>query len=124
MIDISEFRLTNVPSTAYYIPNFIDEHEEQAIIKEVNRAPKSKWVKLSKGNSLWFGMGKIIHMLIMVAAEKTIGIIILVFLVLAVLNTIKARASIIIFLMIDCSGVMEIISPKQPQLSVTPKDHK
>ena len=47
MIDISEFRLTNVPSTAYYIPNFIDEHEEQAIIKEVNRAPKSKWVKLS-----------------------------------------------------------------------------
>ena len=47
MIDISEFRLTTVPSTAYYIPNFIDEHEEQAIIKEVNRAPKSKWVKLS-----------------------------------------------------------------------------
>ena len=47
MIDISEFQLTNVPSTAYYIPNFIDEHEEQAIIKEVNRAPKSKWVKLS-----------------------------------------------------------------------------
>ncbi|KAI9595428.1 hypothetical protein BDF19DRAFT_471389 [Syncephalis fuscata] len=33
--------------TAYYIPNFITEQEEESLLKQVYAAPKPKWVTLS-----------------------------------------------------------------------------
>ena len=44
---LNDYRILDIPNTAYYIPNFIDDHEEQIIINQVNAAPKSKWVQLS-----------------------------------------------------------------------------
>ncbi|KAF6211994.1 hypothetical protein GE061_012512 [Apolygus lucorum] len=45
-MEISEFRLTNVPGELYYVPNFISEEEEKFILDKVYAAPKPKWVQL------------------------------------------------------------------------------
>ena len=47
MIDIKTFRLDGIPSSCYYIPNFVTLEEEQALLQNVNKAPKTKWVQLS-----------------------------------------------------------------------------
>ncbi|XP_011064941.1 PREDICTED: alpha-ketoglutarate-dependent dioxygenase alkB homolog 6 isoform X2 [Acromyrmex echinatior] len=39
--------ISEIPSTAYYIPNFITEEEERQIIKCVNSVPQPKWTQLS-----------------------------------------------------------------------------
>ncbi|KAM5351357.1 hypothetical protein ACJ41O_004080 [Fusarium nematophilum] len=41
-------RITNLPQTAYYIPNFISEEEEQMILDKVSSAPKPRWKQLTK----------------------------------------------------------------------------
>ncbi|KAJ8965761.1 hypothetical protein NQ314_003919 [Rhamnusium bicolor] len=46
-MDISTYKLTNVPPTVYYIPNFITKDEELYIIKNVYSVPKPKWTSLS-----------------------------------------------------------------------------
>ena len=48
MLDLNNFLIAGVPDTAYYIPNFISEEEEQTILHQVNKTPKSKWVQLSR----------------------------------------------------------------------------
>ena len=47
MIDIKTFRVDGIPSSCYYIPNFVTLEEEQALLQNVNKAPKTKWVQLS-----------------------------------------------------------------------------
>ena len=46
MLDIESFILEKCPNSAYYIPNFITEEEEEYLIRSVNEAPKPKWTQL------------------------------------------------------------------------------
>ena len=41
------FRIQDLPSTGYYLPNFIAKDEEDAILAELRRMPQSKWTVLS-----------------------------------------------------------------------------
>ncbi|QPC64807.1 hypothetical protein HYE67_007038 [Fusarium culmorum] len=41
-------RITSLPQTAYYIPNFISEEEEQMILDKISSAPKPRWKQLTK----------------------------------------------------------------------------
>ena len=40
-------RIEGLPSTGYYIPNFIDADEEQSILSDLHRLPQNKWTVLS-----------------------------------------------------------------------------
>lgn len=46
-MDILNYRIENVPSTIYYIPNFISDEEEHHILSKVYSVPKPKWTCLS-----------------------------------------------------------------------------
>ncbi|XP_066153055.1 alpha-ketoglutarate-dependent dioxygenase alkB homolog 6 [Euwallacea fornicatus] len=46
-MDLSNFRVSHIPQTIYYIPNFITQEEEEHIIKNVYSVPKPKWTCLS-----------------------------------------------------------------------------
>ncbi|KAF4983341.1 hypothetical protein FZEAL_1233 [Fusarium zealandicum] len=41
-------KIDALPQTAYYIPNFISEEEEQMILNRVSSAPKPRWKHLTK----------------------------------------------------------------------------
>ncbi|KAM0343263.1 hypothetical protein ACHAPU_008713 [Fusarium lateritium] len=41
-------RITLLPQTAYYIPNFITEEEEHMILHKISSAPKPRWKQLTK----------------------------------------------------------------------------
>ncbi|KAL5626728.1 hypothetical protein FOBRF1_001071 [Fusarium oxysporum] len=41
-------RINTLPQTAYYIPNFITEQEEQNILDKISSAPKPRWKQLTK----------------------------------------------------------------------------
>ncbi|KAF4945289.1 hypothetical protein FSARC_14462 [Fusarium sarcochroum] len=41
-------KITTLPQTAYYIPNFITEEEEQIILDKISSAPKPRWKQLTK----------------------------------------------------------------------------
>lgn len=43
---LDEYKLSNIPSAAYYIPNILTESEEEYLISKVNSAPAPKWVTL------------------------------------------------------------------------------
>ena len=47
MVILKDHKLLGVPDSAYYIPNFVSEQEEQIILNQVTKAPKCKWVQLS-----------------------------------------------------------------------------
>ena len=47
MTNLQDFLVNGIPNTCYYIPNFVTPEEEQSILQNVNKAAKSKWVKLS-----------------------------------------------------------------------------
>ena len=47
MTNLQDFLVDGIPNTCYYIPNFVTPEEEQSILQNVNKAAKSKWVKLS-----------------------------------------------------------------------------
>ena len=47
MINLNSYRISELPDTAYYIPSFINEQEEQIIFNQVYKAPKLKWIQLS-----------------------------------------------------------------------------
>ncbi|CAF3564967.1 unnamed protein product [Rotaria sordida] len=40
------YKLTNVPDTLYYIPNFITIEEEEYLLSCVNNVPRTRWVQL------------------------------------------------------------------------------
>ncbi|CEJ89483.1 hypothetical protein VHEMI05325 [[Torrubiella] hemipterigena] len=44
---LEECRISKLPSTAYYIPNFISEEEEQQILEKIQTAPKPRWKQLT-----------------------------------------------------------------------------
>ncbi|KAM0736259.1 Alpha-ketoglutarate-dependent dioxygenase alkB-like protein 6 [Formica fusca] len=44
---LSNAVVSQIPDTAYYIPNFITEEEERQIIKYINSVPLPKWTQLS-----------------------------------------------------------------------------
>ncbi|EEU46142.1 uncharacterized protein NECHADRAFT_100201 [Fusarium vanettenii 77-13-4] len=41
-------RITALPQTAYYIPDFISEEEERMILDKISSAPKPRWKQLTK----------------------------------------------------------------------------
>ncbi|KAL6356166.1 hypothetical protein LRP88_09757 [Fusarium phalaenopsidis] len=41
-------RITTLPQTAYYIPDFISEEEERMILDKISIAPKLRWKQLTK----------------------------------------------------------------------------
>jgi len=45
--DVANFLIKEAPLSAYYIPNFISEAEEQELLSKVYDAPKPKWTTLS-----------------------------------------------------------------------------
>ena len=45
MINLNSYRISELPDTAYYIPSFINEQEEQIIFNQVYKAPKLKWIQ-------------------------------------------------------------------------------
>lgn len=47
IMDLSNFRVPNIPPTVYYVPNFITQEEEEHILKQVYSVPKPKWTCLS-----------------------------------------------------------------------------
>ncbi|KAL6791832.1 hypothetical protein J3E68DRAFT_442561 [Trichoderma sp. SZMC 28012] len=40
-------RITSLPSTAYYLPNFISEEEERLILDRIAAAPRPRWKQLT-----------------------------------------------------------------------------
>ncbi|OBS18487.1 hypothetical protein FPOA_10214 [Fusarium poae] len=45
---LQDARIASLPQTAYYIPNFISEEEEQMMLDKISSAPKPKWKQLTK----------------------------------------------------------------------------
>ena len=46
MSNLDSYLLEKCPKTAYYIPDFITEEEENILIKNINDSPKPKWTQL------------------------------------------------------------------------------
>ncbi|XP_051525227.1 alpha-ketoglutarate-dependent dioxygenase alkB homolog 6 isoform X2 [Myxocyprinus asiaticus] len=46
-VDLEKCIVKEAPPTVYYIPNFITETEEEYLLQQVYRAPKTKWTQLS-----------------------------------------------------------------------------
>lgn len=44
---LHEAKIVGVPSSAYYIPNFITEDEEAALLHKVVTAPRPRWKQLT-----------------------------------------------------------------------------
>ncbi|KAF9772064.1 hypothetical protein IL306_010257 [Fusarium sp. DS 682] len=45
---LEQARISTLPQTAYYIPNFITKEEEQIILNKISSAPKPRWKQLTK----------------------------------------------------------------------------
>ncbi|XP_077302648.1 putative RNA/DNA demethylase ALKBH6 isoform X2 [Arctopsyche grandis] len=46
MENLQKYKLSTIPSTVYYIPEFITETEENALIARIYDVPKPKWTQL------------------------------------------------------------------------------
>lgn len=46
-MDLQRYAVTKVPSTIYYIPNFVTEEEAKSLWDKVYSSPKPKWTQLS-----------------------------------------------------------------------------
>lgn len=44
-----------IPATAYYIPSFITEQEEQFILQQIENTPRPKWTQLSNRRLINYG---------------------------------------------------------------------
>lgn len=56
MLNLEDYKLTQLPfESVYYIPDFINKEEEQKLLEQVERAPKTKWVHLSNRSLQQYG---------------------------------------------------------------------
>jgi alkylated DNA repair protein alkB family protein 6 len=46
MMRLDEFRLNDIPGTAFYIPDFIGEERENFFLGQIERTPRVKWTQL------------------------------------------------------------------------------
>ncbi|XP_050544741.1 alpha-ketoglutarate-dependent dioxygenase alkB homolog 6 [Daktulosphaira vitifoliae] len=46
LIDLNNYKLSNICDNVFYIPNYVSEEQEKYIIDKVNEAPKPKWTQL------------------------------------------------------------------------------
>jgi len=45
---LEDYRIHNLPSTAFYVSDFISQAEEQVLLDKIEAAPKPRWKQLSK----------------------------------------------------------------------------
>eukprot|EP00088_Acartia_fossae_P068720 TRINITY_DN8776_c0_g1_i14.p1 TRINITY_DN8776_c0_g1~~TRINITY_DN8776_c0_g1_i14.p1 ORF type:complete len:245 (+),score=12.06 TRINITY_DN8776_c0_g1_i14:33-767(+) len=45
--DLARYRVTGVPDTVYYIPDFITREEESYLLNQIERSPAPRWTQLS-----------------------------------------------------------------------------
>lgn len=45
--DLERFRIPGLPDKSFYIPNLITEAEEEYVLQEISRLPRSKWTVLT-----------------------------------------------------------------------------
>lgn len=50
-----DFHSWQVPATAYYLPAFISEQEQQTILQHIDNTPKPKWTALSNRQLINYG---------------------------------------------------------------------
>lgn len=55
MMDLEKFIVTNVPTTCYYIPDFITESEEKLLIHNIQKTSSVRWTQLSNRRLLNVG---------------------------------------------------------------------
>ncbi|KAF7543534.1 hypothetical protein G7Z17_g10656 [Cylindrodendrum hubeiense] len=46
-VSLDHARITDLPQSTFYIPNFISEEEEQMILEKIAAAPKPRWKQLT-----------------------------------------------------------------------------
>ncbi|KAK2857290.1 hypothetical protein FQN49_004853, partial [Arthroderma sp. PD_2] len=46
--DLEKYRINQLPETAYYIPEFISEDEEEKLLNKIRSVPAPKWTQLSR----------------------------------------------------------------------------
>ena len=46
-MDIEEYRIKDLPETAYYIPDFISDTDETQTLSQISRTSRVKWTQLS-----------------------------------------------------------------------------
>lgn len=54
-MDFEKFIVKEVPSSCYYIPNFITEAEESLLVHQIERTPLVKWTQLKDRRLINFG---------------------------------------------------------------------
>ncbi|KAG1683251.1 Alpha-ketoglutarate-dependent dioxygenase alkB 6 [Nymphon striatum] len=55
-LDLKKYRVEQLPSVAYYIPDFISEEEESFLIQHILNSPKTKWNYLgARRLQMWGG---------------------------------------------------------------------
>lgn len=57
----SDLALFQAPDTLFYIPNFISEAEEQMLLSQVYKAPRTKWTVLSHRRLQNWGRSHCMH---------------------------------------------------------------
>ena len=55
MENIDRYRLPNIPSTAFYIPDFITREQEEFLLGQIDRTPKVRWTQLKNRRLINFG---------------------------------------------------------------------
>jgi len=56
-MDISQYLVSGIPSTAYYIPDFITPEEEKLTLNQIGKTSRVKWTQLSNRRlQNWGGM--------------------------------------------------------------------
>jgi len=44
---LDSFKIPNCPATAFYVPDFLTEQEEECLLRNVYSVPKPKWTQLA-----------------------------------------------------------------------------
>src|SRR5438309_772742 len=48
LVEVENGLIPGLPSTAYYLPHFINADEEQRILHEISKLPQTRWTVLSR----------------------------------------------------------------------------